>query len=64
MKVRATGPSIVRIGVDPVRFMALTHSDREHIIYHLDRVLSGEASATMEWEHYGMKVDVISWKRV
>ncbi len=61
-RVRATGPSIVRIGVEPERYRALRQSERDQILYHLDRVLGGEASAVTEWERAALKIDVVPWK--
>jgi hypothetical protein len=60
--IKANGPSILRIGFDPQKFRSLSQSEQDHVVYHLTRLLSGEASAVLEWDHLGMKVDVVPWK--
>jgi hypothetical protein len=62
-KLKADGPSILRVGFDPKQFAALRNDEREHFAYHLIRVLSGEGSAVSEWTHLGLKVDVVPWRR-
>lgn len=59
--VVAKGRCIVRIGVDPERIAKLRPTEISDIAYHLARVIRGEPSAIMEWEHWGLKVDVIPW---
>ena len=59
--LKATGPSVFRIGFDPKEYAKLPHHQREKLFYHFERVLMGEGSAPSEWEHCGLKVDVIPW---
>lgn len=59
----AKGRCVVRIGVDSERIAKLRPSEISDIAYHLARVIRGEPSAIMEWEHFGMKVDVIPWNK-
>jgi hypothetical protein len=47
-KLKAEGPSILRIGFDPGRLRRLRHAEVEDIAYHIARVLTGEASAVLE----------------
>jgi hypothetical protein len=63
MIVKATGPSILRVGFDPESFKALREAQKEHVVYHLTRILAGEGSAASEWEYLGMKVSVVPWER-
>ena len=62
-KLKAEGPSILRIGFDPGRLGRLRHEEVGDIAYHIARVLTGEASAVLEWERNGMKVDLRAWNR-
>ena len=61
--LRASGPSILRIGFDPDEIASLRPEQRQDIAYHLVRLLSGEGSAQSEWEHAGMRVDLRPWLR-
>jgi hypothetical protein len=61
--VKATGPSILRIGFDPEKFAKLRPEQKTHVVYHLTRILEGEDSAVLEWEYFDMKVDLRPWQR-
>lgn len=61
--LKADGQSVFRVGFDPVAYAKLPHHQREKLFYHFERVLMGETSAVGEWEHNGLKVDVIPWER-
>lgn len=63
MIVKATRPSILRVGFDPEAFASLRTDEKEHVVYHLMRIFSGEASAVFEWDHLGMKVNLAPWKQ-
>ena len=61
--LKAEGPSVFRIGFDPVEFAKLPHFQREQLWYHFERVLMGETSAISEWELKGLKVDLRPWTK-
>lgn len=62
MIVKADGPTILRIGFEPAAFAKLRTDEKEHVIYHLLRLLEGKGSAVMEWEHLSIKIDAVPWK--
>jgi hypothetical protein len=47
-RLKADGPSILRIGFDPERLSELRGTKVEDIAYHIARVLTGEARAVVE----------------
>lgn len=59
--LKATGPSVLRIGFDPDRVASLRPEMRQDIAYHLARVLAGEGSAEDEWAHFGLRVALQPW---
>lgn len=59
--LHAKEPSILRVGFDPQRFRSLRPEEKDGVVHHLMRVLEGERSAEMEWEHYGMRVRLDPW---
>ena len=56
--LRASGRSVAHIWFDTERTGAMRREEREHIAYHIVRLLSGEGSAAMEWEHFGIALEV------
>ena len=62
--LQATGPSILRIGFDPEQVRKLTADQlQEFVRWHVARVLTGESSATIEWERLGFRVSVRPWEK-
>lgn len=61
--LKATQPSILRIGFDPAKVASLRPEQLKDIAYHLARVLAGQGSAEDEWLHVGLKVDLRPWKQ-
>jgi hypothetical protein len=56
-KLKLEGPSEVRIRVDPAQLATLRAAEIDHLAYHIARLLRGDATAVMEWEHLGVGVD-------
>ena len=42
----------------PVATRMMRREERQHLAYHIGRLLSGEGTAAMEWEHFGLKIEV------
>lgn len=62
--LKAEGPTIVMIAVDPAEWRKLLPDQRQEFArWHIDRVLAGETSAISEWEAMGLKVALREWKR-
>lgn len=59
--LKATEPSILRIGFDPEQIAKLHPTQVDDIAYHLARILRGEGSAASEWEHVGLRVSLTPW---
>ena len=62
--LRASGPSVLRIGFDPSEIAKLGPEQVTDVVYHLAGILRGEGSAASEWGHIGMKVDLRPWGQV
>lgn len=60
--LKASGPSVLRIGFDPHQLASLRKEQVDDLAYHLIRVLRGEGSAVSEWEHLGLRVDLRPWR--
>jgi len=56
--LKASGRSVAHIWFDTERTRAMRREKREHIAYHIDGLLLGEGTAAMEWEHFGIAIEV------
>jgi hypothetical protein len=56
--LKADGPSVAVIHFDATRTAGLRRDEIDRLAYHVARLLAGERTASAEWEHLGMKVEV------
>ena len=56
--LKASGRSVAHIWFDTERTNRLRPEERQHIAYHIGRLRSGEGTAAMEWEHFGIGIEV------
>ena len=56
--LRANGLSVAHVWFDTERTRMMRREERLHLAYHIGRLLSGEDTAAMEWEHFGFKLEV------
>jgi hypothetical protein len=56
--LKANGPSVAVIHFDALKVVSLRRDEVDHLAYHVTRLLTGERTASAEWEHLGMKIEV------
>lgn len=56
--LKANGPSVAVIYFDALRIAALRRDQIDHLAYHVTRLLAGERTASVEWEHLGLKIEL------
>ncbi|GAC1576744.1 MAG: hypothetical protein NVS3B5_08450 [Sphingomicrobium sp.] len=56
--LKAAGRSVAHIWFDTKRTGMMRREERQHLAYHIGRLLSGEGTAAMEWEHFGIELEV------
>ena len=49
---------MAHIWFDTEQTRIMRREERQHLAYHIGRLLSGEATAAMEWEHFGIELEV------
>lgn len=54
----AAGPSVAVIHLDAGKTAGFRRDQIDHPAYHLARLLTGQGTATAEWEHLGLSIDV------
>lgn len=59
--LQLSAPSEVRIRVDPDQLRHLRREEVEHLAYHFARLLTGQETARMEWEHLGIEIRTERW---
>ena len=55
--LQATGQSVAHICFDTERTRMMRREERQHLAYHIGRLVSGERTAAMEWEHFGIDLE-------
>ena len=56
--LKATGPSVAVIHFNPRRTARLRGDEVDHLTYHITRLLTGEGTASSEWAHLGLHVEL------
>lgn len=56
--LKAYGPSVAVIHFDALRVAALRRDEVNHLAYHVTRLLAGEGTASSEWQHLGLLIEV------
>lgn len=56
--LKAVGPSVAVIYFDAMKVAALRRDQLDHLAYHVTRLLTGERTAAIEWQHLGLKIEV------
>ncbi|GAC1428970.1 MAG: hypothetical protein NVSMB6_28590 [Burkholderiaceae bacterium] len=56
--LQAIGQAVAHIWFDTERTRMMRREERQHLAYHIGRLLSGEGTAAMEWEHFGIELEV------
>lgn len=55
--LKATGPTVAVIHFNTERTSKMRVDEREHLAYHVARLLTGEATAVSEWTHFGISIE-------
>ncbi len=55
---KADGPSVAMIYFDAVRIAGFRRDETDHLAYHVTRLLASERTASAEWEHHVIKIEV------
>jgi hypothetical protein len=56
--LQANGRTVAHIWFDTDRTRMMRREERQHLAYHIGRLLSGEATAAMEWKHFGIDLEI------
>jgi hypothetical protein len=56
--LKADGPSFAVIYFDAMCTASMRGDQIEHLAYHVTRLLAGERTASADWEHLGLKIEV------
>ena len=56
--LKAVGRTVAHIWFDTERTRGMRREEREHLAYHIGRLLTGEGTAAMEWQHLGIELEV------
>ena len=56
--LKASGATVAHMWFNTDRTSMMRTEERDHLAYHIGRLLSGEGTAAMEWEHFGIAVEV------
>ena len=56
--LKAIGETAAHLRFDTARTGALRPEQRDHIAYHIARLIAGEGTAASEWEYFGISIEV------
>ncbi len=56
--LRANSRTVAHLWFDTDRTRMMRREERQHLAYHIGRLMTGEGTAAMEWEHFGIELEI------